>query len=301
MFQHSIALVLLATVSLLACTSPAPNSTALNTDSSPNPISGTLNSPSPEIISSTTPSASSAQAVTTSIDISLNLDKLQEKYPNNFKLLTSSQIELIVESPRLANSEKQIQNPVDHPESVSEFQRRFSFSPKDFSSLQANLTLDAMPLFTPLTFRINHKLDAELDPCLITDSYLVLEHKTFLSGTGTLVLEPHVTSNGDLVAIEETRITGQVFDSNNQPISGAIVSLSTGSGCVKKNLSVHTDSEGKYVLDGVPTGVEINLLASAANVVSQNRKIVAKSNKQGDSSVNIFDFGGPENPSSALK
>jgi len=101
---------------------------------------------------------------------------------------------------------------------------------------------------------------------------------------------PSASAPGDISVVEPTTFNGRVYDDNNTTLDGVTVSVRSLSSAVAFEQVVQT-ANGSYAVNNAPSGVQIEILASRPGYTTRRRVEVLKSNKQGDPSVNRYDFG----------
>lgn len=177
------------------------------------------------------------------------------------------------------------------------------------------ITLNDVPLGLALDVFLSYRFPKPTaspepnPPCVQTSPagpsrYLTLSQSLNLSaqspGTVTLPLKIQFIADQDLSVIEMTNISGVVRDSNGQVLAGATVTVKALQFC-QFQVQAQTDAEGKYALQQIPPGIQLEMVASKTGYSSQKRIEAASSNKIGDPNANRFDFGGPDSPKTGLQ
>lgn len=101
---------------------------------------------------------------------------------------------------------------------------------------------------------------------------------------------PLPSATSDISVIETTTFNGKVYDDTNAPLDGVSIKARSLNGSVPFE-ATSTTAGGTYSFNNVPSGVQIEIVASRSGFTTRRRIEVLKSNKQGDPNANKYDFG----------
>lgn len=102
--------------------------------------------------------------------------------------------------------------------------------------------------------------------------------------------QPTATATSDIQVIGRTSFNGKVFDDEHTPLDGVRITARSLSDNVSFEETKYT-SDGSYLFNNAPVGVQIEITASKDGHVTRHRVEVLKSNNTLDPSINRFDFG----------
>jgi hypothetical protein len=94
----------------------------------------------------------------------------------------------------------------------------------------------------------------------------------------------------DMSTMEETTLNGKIYDDHQTPMEDVTVTIKSLNSAVNFIAETRTVS-GTYLFNAVPSGVQMEIVASKAGYTTRRRVEVPKSNKDGDPNANKYDFG----------
>lgn len=105
------------------------------------------------------------------------------------------------------------------------------------------------------------------------------------------------TGETTLIVDERSKISGKVYDKNNNLLDDVTISVNIADKFGMYSEMICTEISQKtinnsYSFNDIFTGTQIIITASKEGYISKSRKVVTKSNLTGDPNANVFNFGG---------
>ena len=111
------------------------------------------------------------------------------------------------------------------------------------------------------------------------------------SPTPTSAPTPSWTPTEDVWDMPRPSCNGFVFDDKNLPLKGVTITARSLNSSIDYQVSTTTSADGSYIFNNVPSGIQVEFIASFKGYTSRRRVEVVKSNSQGDRETNRYDFG----------